>query len=112
MKFALYASIIGIILIILGGWVSRRYAESCPTATIVYKPYIRTFTEEQSQPTYVFTMYKNMFYGDSPWTEKLAGQTAALKRGKQNPFIHGERPKNVMAGENNNRDDHLNTFFG
>ena len=111
MKFLLYFIIVSILLCIIGSWVSRKYQETCPTAQIVYKPYIRTFVEEQSEPSYVFTLYKNMFYSDSPWTEKLGGQTAALKRGKQNPFIHGGRPKNPIPGEKNNRDDYLNTYF-
>jgi hypothetical protein len=111
MKFLLYFIMVSLVLCILGSWVSRRYQESCPTAQIVYKPYVRTFIEEQSEPSYVFTMFKNMFYDNSPWTAKLGAQTAALNRGKQNPFIHGGRPKNVMSGEKNNRDDYLNTFF-
>ena len=109
MKFVLYLLIIAIIILIIGGWISRRYAESCPTATIIYKPYIRTFIEEQKEPSYAFTLFKKMFHDNSPWTQKLDGQTAALNRGKQNPFIHGERSKNVIPGQSNNRDDYLNT---
>lgn len=111
MKFVLYMLIIGIIIFILGAWLVRLYAESCPTSLIVYKPYIRTFVEEQEQPSYVFTLFKNMFHGNSPWTQTFAHRNY-LKNGKQNPFILGERPKNVLTGEKNNRDDYLNTFFG
>ena len=109
MKFVLYFLIMLILLVILGSWVARRYAESCPTATIVYKPYVRTFIEEQTEPSYVFTIFKKMFHDSSPWAQKLEGQTAALNRGRQNPFILGERPKNIIPGQTNNRDDYLNT---
>ena len=111
MKFVLYLIIIAIILIIIGGWIARIYAESCPTSRIVYKPYIRTFVEEQEQPSSVFTIFKNMFHGNSPWTQTFAHRNF-LKVGKQQPFAWGGRPKNILPGENNDRDDYLNTFFG
>ena len=108
MKFLLLAITFSFILAIFGTWLSRSYAGTCPTADIVYKPYIRTFIEEQEQPSYVFTIFKKMFHGSNPWSDFLGGQTAALKRGRQNPFILGERPKNLIPGEDNNRDDYLN----
>lgn len=111
MKFALYAVLILIILLIIGGWVARRYAESCPTSRIVYKPYIRTFIEEQEQPSYVFTLFQKMFHGNSPWVTTFAHRNF-LKVSKQQPMILGERAKNELGGENTDRDDYLNTFFG
>ena len=111
MKFLLLLLMFLFVLLIFGSWLSRSYAGTCPTADIVYKPYSRTFVEEQEQPGYVFTMFKKMFHSTTPWDDLLGGQTASLKRGTQNPFILGERPKNILPGENNDRDDYLNKPF-
>jgi hypothetical protein len=111
MKFLLLFIMVFLVLFILSSWLKRHYSGKCPTAKIIYKPYVRTFIEEQEQPGYAFTMFKKMFHSTSPWDELLAGQTVSLKRGRQNPFILGERPKNILPGENNNRDDYLNKPF-
>lgn len=111
MKFLLYVIVIGLILTSLGMYVARYLRGTCPTSRIVYRPYIRTFTEEQEQPSYVFTLFEKMFHGNSPWTQTFAHRNF-LKVSKKNPFIHGGRPKNVLPGEMNDRDDYLNSFFG
>ena len=111
MKFVLITVMVLMVLATLGLYAARRLGESCLASRIVYKPYIRTFVEEQEQPSYVFTLFKKMFHGNSPWTTTFAHRNF-LKVSKQNPFIHGERPKNVLPGTGTDRDDYLNTFFG
>jgi hypothetical protein len=92
---------------VIGGYIIKRSNKKCPNPIVNNIPYIRTFTEEQEQPSYVMSMFKDMFWKLAPWDSKNL-QTTYLKVGKQQPAALGGRPKNVMVGKSTNRDDYLN----
>lgn len=111
MKFLVLLLTFCAVAYVIGGYFVRYKNRKCPEPIINNVPYVRTFIEEQEQPSYVMTMYKNMFWGLNPWNDTHAHKVH-LKVGKKQPFAHGERPKNILVGEDTNRDDYLNTFFG
>ena len=106
MKFLLYLIMFCIILTIFGSWLSRSYAETCPTATIIYRPYVRTFVEEQQQPAYVFTMFNKMsdytthgytitYKADIKFKDPTSGKTTELNgTAIRNIFTNTETDKN------------------
>ncbi len=107
---AAMANGIAFCLFVLGGYVTKRILTNCPKPKINYVPQNRTFIEEQEEPAYVMGMYKDMFHKLNPWWDTTEHK-AALLVGKQQPYAHGERPKNKIVGKQTNRDDYLNTFF-
>lgn len=96
---------------ILGTYIIKMKNSKCPAPKIVYKPYVRTFIEEQEDPSYVMTLFKTMFHGNNPWFDTKV-QSTYTKVGRQQPMAYGGRPKNKMVGQNTSRDDYLGTFFG
>ena len=111
MKFIVLLLVFFACAFVIGSYITKRFLRTCPKAIVNHVPYIRTFTEEQEQPSYVMAMYKKMFWGNSPWVQTQVHQ-AQLKVGKKQPYAWGERPKNILVGKSTNRDDYLNTFFG
>ena len=101
-------------LFILG--VSASYAwkteaRKCPGPRVEHVPYIRTFIEEQEAPAYVMTMFQGLFTGLNPWFDGKPHHTFQQRGRKQGPFQHGERPKNLIVGKSQGRDDHLGRDF-
>lgn len=111
MKLLVILLVFAFCLFVLGGYVTKRILSACPGPTTNYIPLNNTFIEEQEQPAYVMGMYKDMFHKLNPWWDTTAHK-AALLVGKQQPYALGERPKNTISGQNTNRDDYLNQFFG
>ena len=72
-------------------WVDKRRDARCQKYKYEYKPHVRTFIEEQTQPASVFKMYKNMFWQESPWVSTHANPQAQ-STGRINPFILGALP--------------------
>ena len=111
MKFLIYSLVVAAIVYVIATYVIKVKNGNCPKARIAYRPYIRTFIEEQEDPTYVTNIFKNMFHGTNPWSETKV-QSSYLKVGRQDPLVHGGRAKNILVGENNSRDDYMVNFFG
>lgn len=57
--------IIGWALYVIATWIYKREIALCPKYKYIYKPAIRTFTEDQTQPASVYKMYSDMFYKPS-----------------------------------------------
>lgn len=96
-----------IIVYIIGTWLEKRRA--CPRYRYKYRPYVRTFTEEQTTPSSVFKTYKSMFWNQSPWYSTRANPQE-YSRGYINPFVWGELPKTEL-GDERETDQYLNTEF-
>ena len=94
---------------VVGGWVDKRRASRCPKYRYIYKPYVRTFTEEQTQPSSVFKLYKNMFWQQSPWVSTHANP-GENSNGGINPFVWGALPKTDLGTERES-DDYLNADY-
>ena len=97
-------------LFVSATYMTRSFIKTCPKAIVNHVPAIRTFTEEQEQPSYVMNLYKKMFWQLNPWWDTTAHKVH-LKVGKKQPYAWGERPKNKLVGKGTDRDDYLNTFF-
>lgn len=81
------------VLYIVGTWIVKRQQSKCPKYKYVYKPSVRTFTEEQTQPPSVYKMYSDMFYKPSVGTSKdNVGYQYNMRGGTVNPFPLGGLP--------------------
>lgn len=96
---------------VIGSYVYKSKLNACPPPKPIYRPLIRTFTEEQENPVSVFSMFKSMFWGGNVWLQKEP-HASQLRRGKIQPFAHGELPENDKRGRQVERDDYLGRFFG
>lgn len=83
-------------IFIIGGWLERRRVNQCSKYRYVYRPTVRTFTEEQAQPPSVFKTYKNMFWKRSPWVTTTA-HPSEFDRGLVNPMVWGGLPKTELG---------------
>ena len=107
----------GLVIIVAGSlfiyviatWLDKRRADRCPKYRYEYRPYVRTFTEEQTTPASVFKMYQSMFWKQSPWYSTRANPQE-YSRGYINPFVWGELPKTEL-GDVREDDQYLNTEF-
>ena len=111
MKLLILLIVFAFCAFVIGGYITKRILENCPKAIVNHIPASNTFIEEQEQPPYVMAMYKGMFHELNPWWDTTEHKIH-LKVGKQQPYAWGERPKNRLVGQNTDRDDYLNTFFG
>lgn len=50
-----------------------RSSVSCPEQQTVYKYVPRTFVDEQNNPKFASTVYKDMFDKSSPWMSSFTG---------------------------------------
>jgi hypothetical protein len=107
MKFLIILLLVLSIAYVISGYIMKTRTRNCPIPIINNVPYIRTFTEEQEQPSYVMSLYKDMFWKLAPWNDKNPQKTY-LKVGKKQPAAYGGRPKSSLAGKSSNRDDYLN----
>ena len=101
---------IAIIVVVIIGYYRKMVLRSCPGPKVEFVPKIRTFIEEQEQPSYPSNIFKKMFWGNSPWTSTET-QSTYLKLGRLQPHYEGTRPKNIIVGKNQDRDDYLNSYF-
>lgn len=107
--FISFMLIAAIGLVIIGGWAWRHERRSCPKYRYVYKPYVRTFTEEQTEPASVFKMYQDMFWKQSPWVSTWSNPAQAT-RGYINPFVWGDLPTTDL-GTVRESNDFVNSDF-
>jgi len=98
------------VLYVTATYVKKKQLERCPKVKYVYRPSVRTFTEEQEQPVSVYGLYKNMFWKFGPFSSTFH-QSAQLNLGGIQPYSWAGLPKNEMIG-NRNPDDWKNDFFG
>ena len=82
--------------IVLGTWINKRRLSRCTKYKYVYRPSVRTFTEEQTEPVSVFKMYQDMFWQQSPWISTEANPMEN-HNGYINPFVWGELPKTDLG---------------
>lgn len=101
--------VFGAALYVIGTWIYKRQQSRCPKYEYVYKPAVRTFTEEQSAPPSVFKMYQDMFYkGPIPTSRDNSDQTFSSTRGGTiNPFVLGGLPTTDL-GTVRESDNYLN----
>lgn len=52
-----------------------RSLKSCPRQEVIYKYIPRTFNQEQNNPEYASTVFKDMFEKSSPWVNSFTGPT-------------------------------------
>jgi hypothetical protein len=81
--------------------VVGREQRGCPKVKYEYRPYTKTFTEEQENPVSPMAMYKGMFYNVDPL---LIAQGDKSKEIMIQPFVHGGLPQSdiVREGESQN----------
>jgi len=94
---------------VTSSWIDKRRDAHCQKYKYEFRPYVRTFVEEQTQPASVFKMYKNMFWQESPWVSTHANPQEK-STGRINPFIFGGLPKTEI-GTVKESDDFLNASF-
>ena len=95
---------------ILYTYILKRELRKCDKVRYEYRPYVRTFIEEQKDPVSPLGLYKNMFYKPSPWWE-ATGNASKLSDGSIQPFSWQGLPKSetLREGESGN---FVNAFFG
>ena len=98
-----------ITIFVLGSWVEKRRAARCLKYRYIYRPYARTFTEEQTEPSSVFKLYKDMFWKQSPWVSTHANPEDK-STGYINPYVWGNLPKTDLGTERES-DDYLNQEY-
>lgn len=102
-------TLIAMLVFLLAGWVKRREARKCPKVKWVYRPAVRSFTEEQTEPVSVFKLYKDMFWQQSPWTTTHANPQE-FSRGYINPFVWGELPTTDVGTVRESNDFHNDAY--
>ena len=50
-----------------------RSLKSCPKQEVIYKYIPRTFNQEQNDPVFASTVFKDMFDKSSPWVNSFTG---------------------------------------
>lgn len=80
--------IIGGVLYIMGTWLYKREIATCPKYRYVYRPAVRTFVEEETEPPSVYKMYSDMFYKPSlPTSRGYTGFQYNFTGGTVNPLL-------------------------
>lgn len=99
-----------LILYIIHTYILKREIRECDNVRYEYRPYVRTFSEEQTNPVSPLGLYKNLFYKASPWWD-ATGNASYLKDGTIQPFSWQGLPKSevLQEGESGN---FVNSFFG
>lgn len=101
--FIVIALLVALTTFVLGSWVDRRIQAKCPKYRYIYRPYSRTFTEEQTEPTSVFKLYKDMFWQEGPWVTTHANPQET-STGRINPYVWGDLPKTDLGTERESHD--------
>jgi len=110
LNFFLIALIFGVVLYVLYDYVLKREILKCQKVQYEYRPYIRTFIEEQENPVSPMGLYKNMFNKPSPWWS-ATGNASHLPEKTIQPFSWQGLPKSevLREGESSNFE---NAYFG
>lgn len=88
-------------------YVNKRSMRGCDTTRYVYKPYIKTFQEEQSDPVSAMGLYKDLFYKP----DVTVGYATSGRQGPIQPMSWQGLPKSevLREGESSN---FVNAYFG
>lgn len=86
----------GFFVYVITTWIYKRQHATCPKYQYIYKPAIRSFIEEQTQPPSVFKMHQDMFWKQSPWVSTHENPMEK-STGYINPFIHGGLPETDLG---------------
>ncbi len=102
--------IFGTTLYILASWIYKKQLATCPKFKYVYKPAVKTFVEEQTQPPSVYKLYSDMFYKPSlPTSRGYTGMQYNFTGGTINPLIPLGGLPTTDLGTVRESDDYLNT---
>lgn len=99
-----------VLLYIIYTYISKKKIKTCQNVIYKYRPQIRTFIEQQTNPVSPFGIYKNMFYKPSPWWESV-GNSSKLKDNTIQPFSWEGLPKNENMNDNAST-NFLNAYSG
>ena len=109
MKFLIILICVFVIASVIGSYVTSRFTiQDCVLEKTEHLPYIRTFTEEQTQPTDILNLYSKMFVEHSPWDTKNLDVAKMNIGGIQPSSQFTGRPKTLLVGMGTNRDNYLN----
>lgn len=88
-------------------FVVKRQLRECEKVRYVYKPYVRTFQEEQDNPASALGLYRDLFFKSDPNTISAS----MPKDGTIQPFSWQGLPKSevLREGESSN---FVNAYFG
>ena len=101
--FIVIVMLVALTVFVLGSWFEMRRASRCPKYRYIYRPYVRTFIEEQTQPTSVFKLFKDMFWSEGPWVTTHANPQEK-STGRINPYVWGALPKTDLGTERESHD--------
>ena len=110
LNFFFFGSLFWLVLYLLYTYTIKRELRKCDKVKYEYRPYIRTFEEEQRDPVSPMGLYKDIFYKEGPWWSST-GNSSRLKDGTIQPFSWQGLPKSevLREGESNN---FVNAYFG
>lgn len=110
LNFILFGIIVCAIGYIAYNYTQKQQDKECDKIEYRYRPYIRTFKEEQQHPVSPFALYKDLFYKPGPWWSKT-DNAASLTVGSIQPATWVGLPKDqtIRQGEDS---DWQNSYFG
>lgn len=107
-NFIIFSIVFGAIIYFTYQFTWNRKLSQCPLVRYEYKPYTRTFQEEQIDPVSVFGLYKGMFFKPDSYLDKIGSSS---KEKTIQPMSWQGLPKSevLKEGESANFE---NSFFG
>lgn len=98
LNFLIVSVIAFAVLYIAYTYSMKTHNRTCQKVEYRYRPYIRTFKEEQSQPVSPFGLFQNLFHKPSPWWSTRA-HSAHMTVGAIQPATWVGLPKDQMIRE-------------
>ena len=110
LNFLILSIILFVVIYITYTYTQLVQNRKCDKVEYRYRPYIRTFKEEQSQPVSPFGLYQDLFHKPSPWWSTRV-QSADLLVGAIQPASWVGLPKDqtIREGEDSSWQ---NSYFG
>jgi hypothetical protein len=110
LNFFLIGLMFAAVIYVLYTYILKRELDKCPKVKYEYRPYIRTFSEEQENPVSPLGLYKDLFNKPSPWWSST-GNASRLAESTIQPFSWQGLPKSevLREGESGN---FVNSYFG
>lgn len=110
LNFFFFGLLAFVVLYLLYTYIVKRKLASCEKVRYEYRPYIRTFQEEQTEPVSPLGLYKDMFNKPGTWWDSTAN-ASRIRDGTIQPFSWQGLPKSevIREGESGN---FVNSYFG
>ena len=110
LNFFLISASFFVVVYVIYTYAIKRELRKCEKVKYEYRPYVRTFTEEQTNPVSPMGLFKDMFNKPSPWIN-VTTQSSRLPERTIQPFTWQGLPKSevLREGESGN---FVNAFFG